>query len=283
MVLTKMKNSAESFLGKTIKDVVITVPAYFNDGQRQATRDAGEIVGLNVLRIMNEPIAAAIAYGLERRVEVKRNVLIFDLGGGTFDVSILTVESGKFEVKTYDGDSHLGGSDFNVRLLEYFVNEFNRKNDTVLTDKKALSILKNACERAKRTLTSTKLAHISINNLFDGIDFISSITRSRFEELNADLFTRTIEKVQKALDKAKMTKAEIDDVVLVGGSTRIPKVQTLLEEFFDGKTLYKSINPDEAVAIGEFKRIIKFNYNLTNRTFCYRCRNSSYNSTRNKK
>lgn len=255
MVLTKMKNSAESFLGKTIEDVVITVPAYFNDGQRQATRDAGEMVGLNVLRIMNEPIAAAIAYGLEKRMEVKRNVLIFDLGGGTFDVSILSVEGGKFEVKTYDGDSHLGGADFNVRLLDYFVNEFNRKHKTVLADKKALSILKNACERAKRSLTSSKLAHVSINNLFAGIDFISSITRSRFEELNADLFNRTIERVQRALDKVKMTKTEIDDVVLVGGSTKIPRIQKLLEDFFDGKALYKSIHPDEAVAIG--KRIQK--------------------------
>lgn len=254
MVLTKMKETAESYLGKKIKDVVITVPAYFNDGQRQATKDAGEIVGLNVLRTMNEPIAAAIAYGLDKKVEAKRNVLIFNLGGGTFDVSILTVKGGEFKVKTYEGDSHLGGEDFTNRLVKHFVEEFNRKHGNIATDKSSVSRLRKACEKAKRTLTSSAQARISIDKLFGTVDLITSITRARFEELNADLFNRTIEKVQKALEHAKMKKTDIDDIVLVGGSTRIPVVQSKLQEFFDGKELYKTINPDEAVAYGEKNR-----------------------------
>lgn len=251
MVLTKMKETAENYLGKKVKDVVITVPAYFSDGQRQATKDAGEIAGLNVLRTMNEPIAAAIAYGLDKKVDAKRNVLIFDLGGGTFDVSILTVKGGEFEVKTYEGDSHLGGEDFNNRLVDHFVQEFNRKHGNITTDKSSLSRLRKAIEKAKRTLTSTAQARISIDKLFGGIDFVTSITRARFEELNADLFSKTIEHVESALKLVKMSKAEINDVVLVGGSTRIPKIQHLLQEFFDGKELYKTINPDEAVAYGK--------------------------------
>merc|ERR1712096_503250 len=226
-------------------------PAYFNDSQRQATKDAGTISGLNVLRIINEPTAAAIAYGLDKKVGGERNVLIFDLGGGTFDVSILTIEDGIFEVKSTAGDTHLGGEDFDNRLVNHFTQEFKRKYKKDLTEnKRSLRRLRTACERAKRTLSSSTQASIEIDSLYDGVDFYTSITRARFEELCADLFRGTLDPVEKALRDAKMDKSSIDDIVLVGGSTRIPKVQKLLSDFFNGKELNKSINPDEAVAYG---------------------------------
>ncbi|RXG53666.1 Heat shock 70 kDa protein [Armadillidium vulgare] len=251
MVLTKMKETAESYLGGTVKDAVITVPAYFNDSQRQATKDAGMIAGLNVLRIINEPTAAAIAYGLDKKVGGERNVLIFDLGGGTFDVSILSIEDGVFEVKSTAGDTHLGGEDFDNRMVNHFVQEFKRKHKKdISSNKRSLRRLRTACERAKRTLSSSSQANIEIDSLFEGIDFYTSITRARFEELCSDLFRGTLDPVEKALRDAKMDKSSIHEIVLVGGSTRIPKVQKLLQDFFNGKELNKSINPDEAVAYG---------------------------------
>ncbi|GAA6102943.1 heat shock cognate 71 kDa protein [Tachysurus ichikawai] len=251
MVLTKMKEISEAYLGKTVTNAVITVPAYFNDSQRQATKDAGTIAGLNVLRIINEPTAAAIAYGLDKKVGSERNVLIFDLGGGTFDVSILTIEDGIFEVKATAGDTHLGGEDFDNRMVNHFINEFKRKFKKDITgNKRAVRRLRTACERAKRTLSSSTQASIEIDSLYEGADFYTSITRARFEELNADLFRGTLEPVEKALHDAKMDKAQIHDIVLVGGSTRIPKIQKLLQDFFNGRDLNKSINPDEAVAYG---------------------------------
>lgn len=251
MVLTKMKETAEAYLGKTVTNAVITVPAYFNDSQRQATKDSGTIAGLNVLRIINEPTAAAIAYGLDKKAAGERNVLIFDLGGGTFDVSILSIDDGIFEVKSTAGDTHLGGEDFDNRLVNHFAQEFKRKHKKDLTsNKRALRRLRTACERAKRTLSSSTQASIEIDSLFEGTDFYTSITRARFEELNADLFRSTMEPVEKAIRDAKMDKGLIHDIVLVGGSTRIPKVQKLLQDFFNGKELNKSINPDEAVAYG---------------------------------
>nr|AKB96218.1 heat shock protein isoform 12Ai1 [Cherax cainii] len=251
MVLIKMKETAEAYLGATVKDAVVTVPAYFNDSQRQATKDAGTISGLNVLRIINEPTAAAIAYGLDKKVGGERNVLIFDLGGGTFDVSILTIEDGIFEVKSTAGDTHLGGEDFDNRMVNHFMQEFKRKyKKDPSENKRALRRLRTACERAKRTLSSSTQASVEIDSLFEGIDFYTSITRARFEELCADLFRGTLEPVEKALRDAKMDKAQIQDIVLVGGSTRIPKIQKLLQDFFNGKELNKSINPDEAVAYG---------------------------------
>lgn len=251
MVLTKMKETAEAYLGKTVSNAVVTVPAYFNDSQRQATKDAGTISGLNVLRIINEPTAAAIAYGLDKKAAGERNVLIFDLGGGTFDVSILSIDDGIFEVKSTAGDTHLGGEDFDNRLVNHFAQEFKRKHKKDLsTNKRALRRLRTACERAKRTLSSSTQASIEIDSLFEGTDFYTSITRARFEELNADLFRSTMEPVEKAIRDAKMDKSTIHDIVLVGGSTRIPKVQKLLQDFFNGKELNKSINPDEAVAYG---------------------------------
>ncbi|PIO70126.1 putative chaperone protein DnaK [Teladorsagia circumcincta] len=231
MVLTKMKDTAEAFLGSTVKDAVVTVPAYFNDSQRQATKDAGAIAGLNVLRIINEPTAAAIAYGLDKKGTGERNVLIFDLGGGTFDVSILTIEDGIFEVKSTAGDTHLGGEDFDNRMVNHFVAEFKRKH------KKDLN-------------TNPRALDVSIDSLFEGIDFYTNITRARFEELCADLFRSTMDPVEKSLRDAKMDKSQVHDIVLVGGSTRIPKVQKLLSDLFSGKELNKSINPDEAVAYG---------------------------------
>jgi len=253
MVLTKMKETAEAYLGKSVKDAVVTVPAYFNDAQRQATKDAGIIAGLNVLRIVNEPTAAAIAYGLDKKNAngKETNVLIFDLGGGTFDVSILSIEDGIFEVKSTAGDTHLGGEDFDNRIVDHFVKEFKRKHKKDITgNKRALRRLRTACERAKRTLSASAQANIEIDSLYEGIDFYSSITRARFEELCADLFRGTLDPVEKALRDAKMDKSSINDVVLVGGSTRIPKVQKILSDFFNGKELNKSINPDEAVAYG---------------------------------
>merc|ERR1712165_250395 len=253
MVLSKMKETAEAYLGQPVKDAVVTVPAYFNDAQRQATKDAGVIAGLNVLRIINEPTAAAIAYGLDKKKQnnQEKNVLIFDLGGGTFDVSILSIDGGMFEVKSTAGDTHLGGEDFDNRMVEHFVKEFQRKHKKDITGKKrALRRLRTACERAKRTLSASAQANIEIDSLFEGIDFYTSITRARFEELCSDLFKGTLEPVEKALRDAKLDKASIDDIVLVGGSTRIPKIQKLLSDFFNGKELNKSINPDEAVAYG---------------------------------
>ena len=254
MILVKMKETAEAFLGKDVKNAVVTVPAYFNDSQRQATKDAGVIAGLNVLRIINEPTAAAIAYGLDKKTTsgaAERNVMIFDLGGGTFDVSLLTIEEGIFEVKATAGDTHLGGEDFDNRLMNHFVAEFKRKNKKDITgNARALRRLRTACERAKRTLSSTAQTTIEIDSLFEGIDFFTSITRARFEELNMDLFRNCMDPVEKTLRDAKIDKGSVHEVVLVGGSTRIPKIQTLLQDFFNGKELNKSINPDEAVAYG---------------------------------
>ncbi|KAF3600600.1 hypothetical protein F2Q69_00036478 [Brassica cretica] len=253
MVLIKMREIAEAYLGVTIKNAVVTVPAYFNDSQRQATKDAGVIAGLNVMRIINEPTAAAIAYGLDKKATSvgEKNVLIFDLGGGTFDVSLLTIEEGIFEVKATAGDTHLGGEDFDNRMVNHFVQEFKRKSKKDISgNPRALRRLRTACERAKRTLSSTAQTTIEIDSLFEGIDFYSALTRARFEELNMDLFRKCMEPVEKCLRDAKMDKSTVHDVVLVGGSTRIPKVQQLLQDLFNGKELCKSINPDEAVAYG---------------------------------
>ncbi|GAQ38734.1 70-kilodalton heat shock protein [Aspergillus tubingensis] len=250
MILTKMRETAEAYLGGTVNNAVITVPAYFNDSQRQATKDAGLIAGLNVLRIINEPTAAAIAYGLDKKAEGERNVLIFDLGGGTFDVSLLTIEEGIFEVKATAGDTHLGGEDFDNRLVNHFVNEFKRKHKKDLTSNaRALRRLRTACERAKRTLSSAAQTSIEIDSLFEGIDFYTSITRARFEELCQDLFRSTMEPVERVLRDAKIDKSSVHEIVLVGGSTRIPKIQRLVSDFFN-KDANKSINPDEAVAYG---------------------------------
>jgi L1 cell adhesion molecule like protein len=251
MVLVKMKEIAESYMGKSVKDAVVTVPAYFNDSQRQATKDAAAIAGLNCLRIINEPTAAAIAYGLDKNKDEDKNVLIFDLGGGTFDVSLLNIEGGIFEVKATAGDTHLGGEDFDARLLRHFSEEFKRKHKKELSgNARALRRLRTACERAKRTLSSTSQTTVEIDSLFEGIDFYSSITRARFEDLNADLFRKCMEPVEQVIRDAKMDKSKVDEVVLVGGSTRIPKIQQMLSSFFNGKELNKSINPDEAVAYG---------------------------------
>jgi len=250
MVLVKMKEIAESYIGSNAVDAVITVPAYFNDSQRQATKDAGQIAGLNVLRVINEPTAAAIAYGLDKKGK-ESNVLIFDLGGGTFDVSLLSIEDGIFEVKATAGDTHLGGEDFDNLLVNHFKGEFKRKHKLDLSEnKKSMRRLKTSCERAKRTLSSGSTASIELDSLFEGIDFFTSITRAKFEALCMNLFQKCLDPVQKVLTDAKMSKSQVDDIVLVGGSTRIPKVQSLLSEFFNGKELCQSINPDEAVAYG---------------------------------
>ena len=251
MILVKMRETAEAYLGGTVNNAVVTVPAYFNDSQRQATKDAGLIAGLNVLRIINEPTAAAIAYGLDKKVEGERNVLIFDLGGGTFDVSLLTIEEGIFEVKSTAGDTHLGGEDFDNRLVNHFVNEFKRKHKKDLsTNSRALRRLRTACERAKRTLSSSAQTSIEIDSLFEGIDFYTSITRARFEELCQDLFRSTVQPVDRVLTDAKIDKSQVHEIVLVGGSTRIPRIQKLIADYFNGKEPNKSINPDEAVAYG---------------------------------
>jgi heat shock protein 1/8 len=251
MVLLKMKETAEAYLGATIANAVVTVPAYFNDSQRQATKDAGVISGLNVLRIINEPTAAAIAYGLDKKVSGERNVLIFDLGGGTFDVSLLTIEEGIFEVKATAGDTHLGGEDFDNRLVNHFAQEFKRKHKKDLSSNpRALRRLRTSCERAKRTLSSAAQTSIEIDSLFEGIDFYTSLTRARFEELCQDLFRGTLEPVEKVLRDAKIDKANVHEIVLVGGSTRIPRIIKLVSDFFNGKEPNKSINPDEAVAYG---------------------------------
>merc|ERR1712017_54427 len=251
MVLTKMKDTAAAFVGKDIKDVVITVPAYFNDSQRQATKDAGAISGLNVLRIINEPTAAAIAYGSDKKEDGEKNVLIFDLGGGTFDVSLLTIEEGIFEVKATAGDTHLGGEDFDNRMADFFLQDFKRRyKKDMSSNQRALRRLRTACERAKRTLSSSTQAHIEIDSLYDGIDFNSTITRARFEDMNMDYFKKCMAPIEKVLKDSQLSKSQVDEIVLVGGSTRIPKIQSMLSDFFNGKELCKSINPDEAVAYG---------------------------------
>jgi heat shock protein 1/8 len=251
MVIKKMREIAEDYLGTTVKNAVVTVPAYFNDSQRKATRDAGGIAGLNVMRIINEPTAAAIGYGLEKVGIGKKNVLIFDLGGGTADVSLLTIDNGTFEVKAVAGDTHLGGEDFDNRMLKHFVKIFKKQHKVDISENvKALRRLRSACERAKRILSSAAETTIEVDSLYNGIDFSSSITRARFTELNMDLFKKSIELVENCLTDAKMDKSGVHDIVLTGGSSRIPKVQELLQDLFDGKQLNKSINPDEAVAYG---------------------------------
>jgi heat shock protein 1/8 len=255
MILTKMKEIAEAFLGVTVTDAVITVPAYFNDSQRQATKDAGAIAGLNVLRIINEPTAAAIAYGLEKNKGAgERFILIYDLGGGTFDVTMLSLDDGVFEVKSTAGDTHLGGEDFDRRIVDYLLQEFCKKNklelDIVRKNLKSIRRLHSAAETAKKTLSSSTVASVEIDALYEGIDFNASITRARFEDMCSDLFRKTFEPVEKVLRDAKLSKNQVDEIVLVGGSTRIPKVQNQLSDFFNGKQLCKNINPDEAVAYG---------------------------------
>lgn len=252
MVLNKMRETAEAYLGSKVTDAVVTVPAYFNDSQRQATKDAGAIAGLNVLRIINEPTAAALAYGLDKNLSGDKNVLIFDLGGGTFDVSILSISEGSmFEVRSTAGDTHLGGEDFDARLVDHFIAEFKRKfKKDPSSNPRAVRRLRTACERAKRTLSSSTQANIEVDSLYEGVDFYTTITRARFEELCADLFRYTLEPVEKAMKDAKMEKTSLHEVVLVGGSTRIPKIQKLLQDYMGGKELNKSINPDEAVAYG---------------------------------
>jgi heat shock protein 1/8 len=251
MVLQKMKKIAEDFLGKEVKDAIVTVPAYFNDSQRQATKDAGVIAGLNILRIINEPTAAAIAYGLDKKFKTERNVLIFDLGGGTFDVSILSLEEGLFEVRATNGHTHLGGEDFDNRLVEYCAGEFRRKNNIDLKENpKALRRVRAACEKAKRVLSSATQATVEIDALMDGKDLHLTITRAKFEELCMDLFKKCIPPLDNVLKDSKLSKNEIHDVVLVGGSTRIPKICSMVQEYFNGKEPNRSINPDEAIAYG---------------------------------
>jgi len=249
MVLTKMKETAEQYLGKEVKHAVITVPAYFNDAQRQATKDAGTISGLEVLRIINEPTAAAIAYGLDKKAE--KNILVYDLGGGTFDVSLLTIDNGVFEVVATNGDTHLGGEDFDQRVMEHFMKVFNKKTGKDMTkDKRSIQKLRKEVEKTKRALSSTHQARLEIEALFDGEDFSESLTRARFEEINADLFKKTLGPVKNVMDDSGLKKTQVDEVVLVGGSTRIPKVQALIKDFFNGKEPNRGINPDEAVAYG---------------------------------
>ncbi|BFZ56549.1 ATPase with role in protein import into the ER [Savitreella phatthalungensis] len=250
MVLGKMKEVAESYLGKKVTHAVVTVPAYFNDAQRQATKDAGAIAGLNVMRIVNEPTAAAIAYGLDKKGD-ERRIVVYDLGGGTFDVSLLSIEEGVFEVLATAGDTHLGGEDFDNRVIQHFTKLYNKKNDVDCSkDKKSMGKLKREVEKAKRTLSSQMSARIEIEAFFQGEEFSETLSRAKFEELNMDLFKRTMEPVAQVLKDSGVKKAQVDDIVLVGGSTRIPKVQSLLEEFFNGKKASRDINPDEAVAYG---------------------------------
>ncbi|CAK8542202.1 unnamed protein product [Lathyrus sativus] len=253
MVLTKMREIAEAYLETPVKNAVITVPAYFNDSQRKATIDAGAIAGLNVIRIISEPTAAAIAYGLDKRTNCvgERNIFVFDLGGGTFDVSLVTIEDNVFQVKATAGNTHLGGEDFDNRMVNYFVEEFKRKKKVDISgNPRALRRLRTSCERAKRTLSFSVDTTIEVDALFEGIDFSSSITRAKFEEINMDLLNECMKTVESCLTDSKMDRSIIDDVVLVGGSSRIPKVQQLLQDFFEGKDLCRSINPDEAVAFG---------------------------------
>jgi len=255
MILVKMKQIAESYLGITVTDAVVTVPAYFNDSQRQATKDAGVIAGLNVLRIINEPTAAAIAYGLDKMSSVEKNVLIFDCGGGTHDVTLVTIDDGVFEVKATAGDTHLGGEDFDHLMVDFFVKEFVRKNkgiskESIEQNKRAMRRLHTTCERAKRVLSTSSTATVEIDAFFDGIDMFSNISRARFEELTSALIERCIDPVNTVLKDAKMSKGDVHEIVLVGGTTRIPKIQKNLSEFFHGKEVCKSINPDECVAYG---------------------------------
>ncbi len=251
MILTRMRDTAESYLGESVEHAVITVPAYFNDAQRQATKDAGRIAGLNVMRIINEPTAAAIAYGLDKRDEDERNILVFDLGGGTFDVSLLALDSGIFEVKATAGDTHLGGEDFDNNMVKHFLQEFKRKfRKDAGTSTRARRRLQTACERAKRTLSSSTTAFIELDAFYEGVDYSTSISRAKFEHLNEELFRKTLKPVEKVLRDSGVSKSEIHEIVLVGGSTRIPKVQSLLSDFFGGKELCRNINPDEAVAYG---------------------------------
>ena len=250
-ILEKMKSIAESYLGKEVKNAVITVPAYFNDAQRQATKDAGVICGLNVLRMINEPTAAAIAYGLDKKHESEKNIIIYDVGGGTLDVTLLSLDEGIFEVKATSGDTHLGGEDFDTNLMIYFMDDFKRKHRKDLTQsKKATAKLKKECERLKRALSSASQAHMEIDSLMDGIDYNTTLTRAKFEQLNLSLFHKCLDCVENVLQDSKISKSEIDDIVLVGGTTRIPKMQQLLSDYFGGKKLCNSINPDEAVAYG---------------------------------
>ncbi|EXJ92954.1 glucose-regulated protein [Capronia epimyces CBS 606.96] len=250
MVLGKMKEAAEAYLGKKVTHAVVTVPAYFNDNQRQATKDAGVIAGLTVLRVVNEPTAAAIAYGLDKKGKESK-IIVYDLGGGTFDVSLLSIEDGVFEVLATAGDTHLGGEDFDQRVIDHFVKQYNKKNDVdIRTDLKTMGKLKREVERAKRLLSSQMTTHIEIENFHNGKDFSETLTRAKFDELNADLFKKTLKPVEQVIKDAKVKKSDIDDIVLVGGSTRIPKIQSLIEEFFGGKKASRGINPDEAVAYG---------------------------------
>jgi heat shock protein 5 len=251
MVLQKMKEIAETFLGEKVKNAVVTVPAYFNEAQRQSTKDAGTIAGLNVARIINEPTAAAIAYGLDKNTGAgEKNILVFDLGGGTFDVSLLTIDDGFFEVVATNGDTHLGGEDFDNRMMDHFAKLLKKKNVDISKDQSALARLRKACEAAKRQLSSQPEARVEVDSLQEGFDFSEKITRAKFEELNMDLFKGTLKPVQNVLEDAKLTKKQIDEIVLVGGSTRIPKVQQLIKDFFGGKEPNQNINPDEAVAYG---------------------------------
>jgi len=250
MVLIKMKETAEAYLGKKVTHAVVTVPAYFNDAQRQATKDAGTIAGLNVMRIINEPTAAAIAYGMDKK-EGEKNVLVFDLGGGTFDVSLLTIDNGVFEVVATNGDTHLGGEDFDQRVMEHFIKLYKKKKGKDLRkDVRAVQKLRREVEKAKRALSAAHQVRVEVESLIDGEDFSETLTRAKFEELNMDLFRGTLKPVQKVLEDADLTKKDIDEIVLVGGSTRIPKVQSLVKEFFNGKEPSRGINPDEAVAYG---------------------------------
>lgn len=251
MILTKMKQIAESYIGKEVKDAVVTVPAYFNDAQRQATKDAGTIAGLNVMRIINEPTAAAIAYGLDKKAVGEKNVLVFDLGGGTFDVTLLTIDEGVFEVRATNGNTHLGGEDFDQRIMQFFIKKWQKaKKGDISKDKRALQKLRREAERVKRSLSTQHQGRLEIESLLDGADFTETLTRARFEELNNDLFRQTLGPVEKVMKDAGMKKSEVDEIVLVGGSTRIPKIQELIKDYFNGKEPSRGINPDEAVAYG---------------------------------
>merc|ERR1711879_974472 len=250
MVLIKMKEVAEAYLGKKVTHAVVAVPAYFNDAQRQATKDAGTIAGLNVMRIINEPTAAAIAYGLDKK-EGEKNILVFDLGGGTFDVSLLTIDGGVFEVVSTNGDTHLGGEDFDQRVMDYFMKLYKKKTGKdVRKNVRSVQNLRREVEKAKRALSSAHQAKIEIESFFEGEDFSETLTRAKFEELNMDLFRSTMVPVKKVLEDGDLEKDEIDEIVLVGGSTRIPKVQQLVKDYFGGKEPSRGINPDEAVAYG---------------------------------
>jgi heat shock 70kDa protein 1/2/6/8 len=264
MILGKMKQVAETYLGCAVKNAVVTVPAYFNDSQRRSTKDAGTIAGLNVIRIMDEPTTAAVAYGFDKMGDftAQKNVFVFDLGGGTFDVSLLTIRGAHFEVKATAGDTHLGGEDIDNLLLNHFVEEFNRKyKKDIRGNARGLRRLRSVCERAKRALSSTTMTYVQVDSLHEGIDFASILSRARFEDLNIDLFSKCLLHVERCLTDAKMDKSMIDDVVLVGGSTRIPKVQQLLQDYFVGKELCRSINPDEAVAYGAAVQAAKLSCN----------------------